>query len=117
MSPFKMGLELERGTSTSGINSFLPSYHEHQQNLIRGNSKKKIINENVDEDDGDKSKFYKRSGTMLLGNIKEPASAHRTKAGEVPKDLGMNLLKDMIDDFDEDEDLDFDKSSKEKQKK
>ncbi|CDW82005.1 UNKNOWN [Stylonychia lemnae] len=115
-SPFKMNIELERGSS-AGVQSFLPSYHEHQQNLIRGNSKKKISDAQEDEE-VDKKKFYKRSGTMLLGNIKEPTSANRSALpGQVPKDLGLGLLKDMID-FDENEEfMDYNSSQREKSKK
>ena len=42
-----------------------------------------------------------RSGTMLLGNIKE-INKREDRVGVVPKDLGFNLIKDLID-FDEEE--------------
>jgi hypothetical protein len=38
----------------------------------------------------------KRSGTSLLGNLKEEHK-QEVKAGVVPKDLGLGLLRDLIE--------------------
>ena len=58
-----------------------------------------------DEDEEyDRKKSYKRSGTTLLGNIKDPSSNKNLAPGVVPKDLGLGLIKDLID-F---EDMEFD---------
>lgn len=107
-SPFKMGSEMER-VGNMGVSSFLPSYHEHKLSLIRGHSSKKgdFINESKQQDEDeeyDRKKSYKRSGTTLLGNIKDPSSNKNLAPGVVPKDLGLGLIKDLID-F---EDMEFD---------
>lgn len=38
---------------------------------------------------------YKRSGTMLLRNIKDPDNSN-TNVGKVPKDIGFNLIRDLV---------------------
>ena len=39
---------------------------------------------------------FKRSGTALLGNIKENHAKHESTVGVVPKDIGFGLIKDLI---------------------
>ncbi len=91
-SPFNMNLDLERERS-EGVNSFLPSYHQHKSNILKGKSSVR----EEEEDTSKKGSSYQRSATHhLLGNIKDPAADN--KAGVVPKDIGLGLISDLIDD-------------------
>lgn len=51
----------------------------------------------VHESPKKKDSSYKRSGTQLLGQLKEKHSAQEGTAGVVPKDIGFGLIKDLID--------------------
>lgn len=97
ISPFKVDAELEK-LGNAGVMSFLPSYHEHKISLLKGTSKKGDAMDLQDETHSDpKKNLFKRSGTMLLGNIKDPSSNKTSTAGVVPKDLGLGLIKDLLD--------------------
>lgn len=48
-----------------------------------------------------------RSGTGLLGNIKEEFKKETHKAGVVPKDLPLGILRDLIEQTSEEERSEF----------
>ena len=89
-SPFKF-IDLER-EKTFGIPSFLPSLNEHKSQILGIKAHKE-----------DSSMSFKRSGTALLGNIKESHAKHENTVGVVPKDIGFGLIKDLIELEEEDE--------------
>lgn len=74
ISPFKVDNELEK-LGNAGVMSFLPSYHEHKLNLLKGTSMKKNgDNLDIPDEQEHKKSMFKRSGTQLLGNIKDPST-------------------------------------------
>ena len=107
ISPFKDIIKLDREHSqflgpSTGINSFLPSLNEHKVAILTGNSKQKKPSFRQPRDQS--SKQIKRSLT-LLGNIKEvPEKKQGGDVGVVPKDLGFDFIKDLIDVTDNEDD-------------
>jgi hypothetical protein len=93
MTPFK-NLDMMSRERSIGSSNFLPSLNEYKTNILLG---KAIKNDSGKEKRlmMQQSKSFKRSGTILLGSIKEDKKDE--EVGIVPKDLGFGMLKDLID--------------------
>jgi hypothetical protein len=98
---------------SQGLHNFLPSLNEHKKAIMRGTSGRKIessVVEETEEKKRMKRKSFARSNT-LLNSIKEDYKPDE-KVGVVPKDLGFDFLKDLL----EEQEIEKDRIKEQKKK-
>lgn len=85
-------MKSEKNDKESSVFSFLPHSKDTNEIKLFDSSQRKISN-----DEGKIQPKTKRSGTQLLGNIKDTNYKNDKKVGLVPSNLGFEFMKDLID--------------------